>query len=152
MSAVAIAGKGCDTTQGPGLSAVVALLKGRVRTIEELAESAVFFYRRVGPSAELRQKHYTEASLAAAALLERRFAELPSWNRESINKTLKSVVDETRLKMPMIAMPLRVMVAGKPDTPSIDATLELIDRDEVRRRIREEVARSNRPETGASAA
>jgi len=33
--------------------------------------------------------------------------------------------------MPKIAMPLRVMVSGSAQTPSIDATLELIGRDEV---------------------
>ena len=37
-------------------------------------------------------------------------------------------------------MPLRVMVTGETQTPSIDATLELIGRDEVLSRIQQELS------------
>jgi glutamyl-tRNA synthetase len=43
--------------------------------------------------------------------------------------------------MPKIAMPLRVMVTGEPQSPSIDATLELIGRDEVLARMAQELQR-----------
>jgi glutamyl-tRNA synthetase len=45
------------------------------------------------------------------------------------------VIASYKLKMPRIAMPLRVMVSGGTQTPSIDATLELIGRAEVLARI-----------------
>jgi glutamyl-tRNA synthetase len=44
--------------------------------------------------------------------------------------------------MPKIAMPLRVMVTGETQTPSIDATLELIGREEVLARMRRELAQA----------
>jgi glutamyl-tRNA synthetase len=37
--------------------------------------------------------------------------------------------------MPKLAMPLRVMVTGESQTPSIDATLELIGHDRVLERM-----------------
>ncbi len=40
-----------------------------------------------------------------------------------------------KLKMPKLAMPLRVMVTGGTQTPSIDATLELVGRGEVLARM-----------------
>ena len=43
------------------------------------------------------------------------------------------------LKLPKIAMPLRVMVTGEAQTPSIDATLELIGRDQVLARLAREL-------------
>jgi glutamyl-tRNA synthetase len=48
---------------------------------------------------------------------------------------LKAVVADYKLKLPKIAMPLRVMVSGGAQTPSIDITLELIGRDAVLARL-----------------
>jgi glutamyl-tRNA synthetase len=39
------------------------------------------------------------------------------------------------VKMPKIAMPLRVMLLGQTQTPSIDAVLELLGRDTVLARL-----------------
>ncbi len=62
------------------------------------------------------------------------------WRREAIGAALKAVLAEFQLKMPKIAMPLRVMVTGEPQSPSIDATLELVGRDEVLARMAQELA------------
>ena len=42
--------------------------------------------------------------------------------------------------MPRLAMPLRIMVTGAAQSPSIDAVLELLGRDETLRRIDAELA------------
>jgi len=57
------------------------------------------------------------------------------WNRVAINDAIKGVVAAHQLKMPKVAMPLRVMVTGETQTPSIDATLELIGREQVLARM-----------------
>jgi glutamyl-tRNA synthetase len=59
---------------------------------------------------------------------------------------VKQVVAEFKLKLPKLAMPLRVMVTGTAQTPSIDAVLELIGREEVVRRMDDALARF--PEAG----
>ena len=61
----------------------------------------------------------------------------------TIGAAVKAVADEHKLKMPKIAMPLRVMVTGETQTPSIDATLELIGREECLERMRRELARES---------
>ena len=129
-----LAKDGCDTRQGPILEKVVALLKERVSTAEELADAAVYFYRRLHPSEDLRSQHYTPESLAALASLNRRLADI-AWTRESIGAALKASAEEHKLKMPKVAMPLRVMVTGETQTPSVDAVLELIGRDETIARV-----------------
>ena len=43
--------------------------------------------------------------------------------------------------MPQVAVPLRVAVTGRTQTPSIDAVLELIGRDTVLQRLREAIGR-----------
>lgn len=126
--------EGCSTGAGAPLASVVALLKERVSTIVELAQAAVYFYCPVDAPGELKQQHYTADIKPALVDLQTRLSRT-EWNRASINETVKSVVGEHKLKMPKLAMPLRVMVAGRAQTPSIDATLELIGREEVLSRM-----------------
>lgn len=125
---------GCVVAQGAPLAGVVALLKERVSTIVELADAAVYFYRPVEASTELKQQHYVADIKPALADLQLRLAAV-EWNRATINDAIKAVVAEHKLKMPKLAMPLRVMVAGVAQTPSIDATLELIGREQVLARM-----------------
>jgi len=129
-----LARDGCDVTSGPPLPRVVALLKERASTLVELADAAVYFYRPVDPTEELLAKHLDAELVPVMAELRQRFAAI-DWERLKINETIKSLVAEHKLKLPKIAMPLRVMVAGTAQTPSIDATLELIGKDEVLARL-----------------
>jgi glutamyl-tRNA synthetase len=133
---------GCDPDRGPALDKVVALLKERVNTVEELADAAVYFYRRIEPSAELRAQHYTQEALSAIYALNLRLKGLKEWSKAEIQQAIKAVAEERKLKMPKIAMPLRVIVTGETQTPSIDATLELIGCDETIARIDHALART----------
>jgi glutamyl-tRNA synthetase len=45
------------------------------------------------------------------------------------------VLRATGLKMPQLAMPVRVLVLGTAQTPSLDAVLELLPRDVVVQRL-----------------
>ena len=129
-----LAADGCDPSTGPDLVRVVALLKERVSTIKELADAAVYFYRPLEASDALRQQHFS-AELRAPLLALRERLQTAAWTREQINGAVKEVVSEFKLKLPKLAMPLRVMVSGTAQTPSIDAVLELIGREEVVRRM-----------------
>jgi glutamyl-tRNA synthetase len=48
---------------------------------------------------------------------------------------MKATLAESGLKMPQLAPALRLLVAGRVQTPSIDAVLALFDRDTVLARI-----------------
>ena len=125
---------GCVITGGPPLIDVLGLLRNRAGTLRELADAAVFFYRPIEPSEALRGQHYMAEVRPALADLHGRFKTIV-WNREAINDSIKGAAAAHHLKLPKIAMPLRVMVTGETQTPSIDATLELIGRDQVLARM-----------------
>jgi glutamyl-tRNA synthetase len=129
-----LAATGCDVTVGPRLEQVIALVKERVSTIKALADAVVFFYYRVEASDELMRQHLTDDIKPAMRDLRQRFG-TTEWNRAEINETIKSVMGDYKLKLPKIAMPLRVAATGTTHTPPIDATLELIGRDEVLARL-----------------
>jgi len=125
---------GCDVGTGPALARVAALLKERVTTIEELADAAVYFFRVIEPSAELRQHHYSAQIKPALLDLQQHLKNI-EWDRTAIHEAIKQVIAAHQLKMPKLAMPLRVMVTGETQTPAIDATLELIGREAVLARM-----------------
>jgi glutamyl-tRNA synthetase len=128
------------TIAGPALEAVVALLKQRARTLNELADEAMLFYGPHGADGALVREHLTGKSLDAVRAFAER-ASTVAWERAALSALLKHLIGEFGLKMPQLAVPLRVAVTGRTQTPSIDAVLELIGRDAVLERLRAALAR-----------
>ena len=58
------------------------------------------------------------------------------WNKAGIAAAIKQVLGDSGLKMPQLAMPVRVLVMGTPQTPSLDAILELMVREDVVARLK----------------
>ncbi|WP_114810647.1 glutamate--tRNA ligase [Paraburkholderia kururiensis] len=119
---------------GPSLDGVIALLKDRASTIKEIAENAVMFYREPQPEPEALAQHVTDAVRGALADLVTalRSAE---WTKEGIAAALKATLAAHKLKMPQLAMPVRLLVVGTTHTPSIDSLLSLFSREVVVARI-----------------
>jgi glutamyl-tRNA synthetase len=124
----------CDPNGGPDLARVADLLKERVNTVEELADAAVYFYRPLDPSPELIEQHVPGDILPVLREFAGKLAQT-EWSHQAIHETLKSLAAAHNLKLPKIAMPLRVLVTGEAQTPSIDAVLELIGREEASKRL-----------------
>ncbi|NOT17211.1 MAG: glutamate--tRNA ligase [Sulfuriferula sp.] len=118
----------------PALAEVMQLLKDRASTLIELADAAKLFYQYTTPDAELLALHLTPEAHQALQQLTQQLTEI-DWHKEAIHDAVKACVTASGLKMPKIAMPLRVIVAGVTQTPSIDATLLLIGRETVLARL-----------------
>ncbi len=118
----------------PALPTVLGLMKERVNTINELADAAMLFYREPQPEAELLALHLTEAVKAALATFAERCASV-EWNKAALAAMIKEVLAAHSLKMPQLAMPLRLLLTGQLQTPAIDAVLELFGRDVVLARV-----------------
>lgn len=118
----------------PALPTVLGLMKERVNTINELADAAMLFYRDPQPDPELLALHLTDAVRAALATFAERSATV-EWNKAALAAMLKEVLAAHSLKMPQLAMPLRLLLTGQLQTPAIDAVLELFGRDVVLARV-----------------
>ncbi len=125
-----------DINGGPDILKVIALIKERAATLNDLADEAMLFYRDMAPSADLLSQHISAENLPALHALKDKFAQA-DWNRETLGAVVKDTAKEFGLKMPKLAMPVRVLVTGEPQTPSIDATLELLGRERVLKRLQE---------------
>ena len=109
------------------LPAICGLFKDRCDTTVALAGWARAFYAEVQPDAAERAQHVTDAVRPAVQSLARQL-EACDWDKAAISAVIKAVLAEHGLKMPQLAMPVRVLVMGTAQTPSLDAVLALHDK------------------------
>jgi glutamyl-tRNA synthetase len=125
---------GAQIDGGPALPEVIGLLKDRANTVNELADAAMLFYREPKPDPALLAQHLTDAARVALRQFATGAADI-DWTREAISALMKQVLADCQLKMPQLAMPLRLLVTGQLQTPSVDAVLFLFGRDKVLSRL-----------------
>ncbi|WP_287965947.1 glutamate--tRNA ligase [Diaphorobacter sp.] len=118
------------------LPRICALFKDRCETLVDLARWARGFYvDAIEPDADDFAKHVTETAAPAldafAAAME-----TVAWNKDAINAAIKDVLKHLGLKMPQLAMPVRVLTMGTAHTPSVDAVLELLGREKILARLK----------------
>jgi glutamyl-tRNA synthetase len=126
--------RGVTVTEAPSLEAIIALYKERVSNLNELADAAKVFFIDPAPSAELLAQHLTpEAEPALADFVAG--LENVAWDAPAINALIKRCVGAHGLKMPRLAMPLRILLTGQAHTPSVDAVVALFPREQVMKRL-----------------
>jgi len=111
------------------------LFKDRCSTLVELASWLQVLVKGGQASAEDVATHVTHAVRPALAMLADALATC-EWSKAGIAAAIKQVLAESGLKMPQLAMPVRVLVMGTPQTPSLDAILELMVKDDVIARLK----------------
>lgn len=129
-----LAARGIDPELGPPLEAVVGLYKERVANLNELSDAAELYCVEVHPAPDVLEQHLTDSARAALASLMARLASV-EWHRTALSQAIKDTMAEHGLKMPQVAIPLRVSTLGVTQTPSIDAVLEVLGRDRVLSRM-----------------
>ena len=126
--------RGITVTTDVSLEAIIALYKERVSNLNELADAAEAFYREITPDAELLAHHLSAEALPALADFVDGLREV-AWEAPAINALIKACIAKHGLKMPRLAMPLRVLLTGQAQTPSVDAVVTLFPRETVLQRL-----------------
>lgn len=110
------------------------LFKDRCTTTVELADWLAMYFAGVQPKQEDLAAHVTEAVKPALHALREKLSAV-DWNKAAIGAAIKEIITAHGLKMPQLAHAVRVLVCGRPQTPSIDAVLELFPRETVLARL-----------------
>ena len=116
------------------LPQVCALLKDRCDTTAALATWAAKFYSDITPDAAELAQHVTDAVRPALAMLADKLATC-AWDKPTIAAVIKEVLSANGLKMPQLAMPVRILVMGTAQTPSLDGVLETCGKEKVIARL-----------------
>jgi len=117
------------------LPAICALFKDRCDTTVALAGWAAAFYADIEVTDADRAQHITDAVKPAIATLVEKLMTV-AWERAAIAVMIKEVLATHALKMPVLAMPVRVLVMGTSQTPSLDSVLEIFSREKVIERLK----------------
>ncbi len=119
---------------GDKLTALCALFKDRCATTVELMEWLTMYVQHLPAPAEELAAQLTEVTRPAVLALATRL-ESVAWEKDAISQAIKDTLKEAGLKMPQLAIPVRLLVCGRSQTPSVDAVLALFDRDVVVARL-----------------
>ena len=111
------------------------LFKDRCSTLVELANWLQVLVKAGQANAQDMATHVTDTVRPALAMLADALM-VCDWNKAGIATAIKQVLTQSGLKMPQLAMPVRVLVMGTPQTPSIDAILELMVQGDVIARLK----------------
>jgi glutamyl-tRNA synthetase len=133
--------RGMNVGSAPALEAIVALYKERVATLNELADAAEVFYIDLHPEQSLLDTHLTADALPALHELAQRLGDV-AWEAPAIAALIKELIAKYGLKMPKLAMPLRVMLVGQTQTPSVDAVVTLFPRAMALARIEKHLSKT----------
>lgn len=129
-----LAVRGVHAPDAAKLSAGIALYKERVNTLNELAESLVYFFEMPSLDAAAVEKHLTPDILPVLAELSAALNAC-DWQAEAIHQVINDAVTKNGLKFPKLAMPLRVAITGIAQSPSIDQVMAILGKEEVLARL-----------------
>jgi glutamyl-tRNA synthetase len=118
----------------PVLNDVLALYRERANNLNQLAHDVAYFYTLPQASAADVEKHITPEIMPAIQTLSEKLANI-DWTAEAIHQEINAVVTQYALKFPKVAMPLRVMLTGIAQSPSIDQVMALLGQKETLARI-----------------
>ena len=127
--------RGVAVKDVPQLESIIGLYKERATNLNELADAAEAFYIDLKPNPELLAQHLIPEAVPALHDFADGLVEV-AWDAPSIGALIKASIGKHGLKMPKLAMPLRVLLTGQAHTPSVDAVVALFPRDLVISRIR----------------
>lgn len=125
---------GVVVTEAPAISGVLSLYRERANNLNQLANEIAYFYRVPEASAVDVEKHLTTEIMPVLRHLHEMLVNT-EWTPELVHERIAHVVKEKGLKFPHIAMPLRVMLAGVAQSPSIDQVMVILGKQQVLSRM-----------------
>ena len=126
-----------DLSKGPKLSDVVMAQRERCKTLVEMADASVYFYRDFHAYDEkAAKKNFTAEAVPVLTQLHDAFAQLPNWDKERLHNIVTNTAEQLGLGLGKVGQPLRVAVSGSSMSPPIEVTLWLLGKETTLARIK----------------
>jgi glutamyl-tRNA synthetase len=110
------------------LASALQLYRERANNLNQLAQDIHFFFTLPQASAADVEKHITPETLPIVADFAQKLKTI-DWTAEAIHAVMNEVVTTHQVKFPKLAMPLRVMLIGIAQSPSIDQVMMILGRE-----------------------
>jgi glutamyl-tRNA synthetase len=127
---------GVECSEERLLEGVVNAQRERAKTLREMAQNSLFFFRDFERYEDkAAQKHLGADAQPVLQALQDGFAAVEDWNAGAIHEVISAVANRYGLALGKVAQPLRVALSGSAVSPPIDITAALLGRDAVRARL-----------------
>lgn len=128
--------QGIEPADDAQLEAIAAVQRERSKTLREMAEQSLFFFRAPPAFDEHAvRKHVTPPALDVLAVLIEDFKSMSKWSATALHERLTARSAERGLALGKVAQPIRLAVSGGTVSPPIDATLAILGRTESVERL-----------------
>ena len=112
----------------------IELYQDREKNLNLFSEDILFFFKEVNPTEDLKTKYLDEKSKSLVQVFINQLDGL-NWTIEDMNSFIKEFVKKQKIKFPEIAMPLRTIIAGTDNTPSIGSIIFILGIEKKKKRI-----------------
>jgi glutamyl-tRNA synthetase len=128
-----------NTNSGPALESIIPVFSEKYKTLKEIAENSKYFYEDFESYQESASKKHlkknTKLILMDVLAKFQLLSDKDWYNDEKLHAVLVNVADDLSIGMGKVGMPVRVAVTGSSNSPDIGATLRLIGKDRVLKRV-----------------
>ncbi|MCL0079043.1 glutamate--tRNA ligase, partial [Dehalococcoidia bacterium] len=123
---------------------IVPLIQERIATMKEVAEYTDFFFLdalQYDPALLVGKKMTPQSTLAALNAAHERLSALESFDAGSIEGAVRPLAEEIGLKTGQLFGALRVAVTGRPATPPLFQTMEVLGKEKCLQRLEAALAK-----------
>jgi glutamyl-tRNA synthetase len=118
----------------PDMQSVLELYRERANNLNQLAGDVAFFYKIPEANSVDVDKHISLETKDIVLNFKEKIIDL-DWTAENLHAVMNDVVKAQQIKFPKLAMPLRVMLTGIAQSPSIDQVMAILGKEQSLSRI-----------------
>jgi glutamyl-tRNA synthetase len=128
---------GVEQVESPDLAAVVKTLQERARTMQEMADGALFYYKgNFDYDPKAAEKFLKPEALVIYESVIEKLGKLSDFSHDGIEEMFKNLCAETGTKLGQIAPPVRVALCGGTVSPGLYEVIEVLGKEETIKRVR----------------
>ena len=116
------------------LTSAIDIHRERANHLTNLAKDIAYIFEVQKPNQQDFEKHINAEALELIKSFQGSLNKI-DWTKEAIHNVMNEVVTLHAIKFPKLAMPLRVLLTGIAQSPSIDAVMAILGRDETMKRL-----------------
>jgi glutamyl-tRNA synthetase len=132
--------RGFGVEDRPFVAAVIKTLQPRSKTLQDMAEAALFYFQDdIDYEEKAARKFLKPAALQPLQLLRDELSGISAFSEENLEQAFKNVMSQTGLKLGKIAQPVRVALTGRTASPGIFEIAAIIGKDRVLKRLQKAI-------------
>lgn len=128
--------RGCAVDDPDKLEKAVVTLQTRSKTLVEMADGAVFYFKDIdGYDEKAAEKCFAAPAAETVTCLVAELETLESFDEKSLEDAFKKVMEKTGLGFGKVANPVRVALSGKNVSPGMFEMMGVLGKEETLKRL-----------------